>query len=36
VSNHDALLSGDLIGTKRMLGRVTASQIASALAASFF
>lgn len=29
-------LSGDFIGTKRMVGRVTASQIASASAASFF
>jgi hypothetical protein len=28
--------SGDFIATKRMLGRVTASQIASASAASFF
>ena len=36
MQRHDALLLRLLISTKRMLARVTASQIASASAASFF
>jgi hypothetical protein len=34
--HHALLLGGDLTGTKRIVGRVTASQIASASPASFF
>src|SRR5262245_46991953 len=35
-STRPACCSGDLIGTKRVFGRCTASQIASASAVSFF
>ena len=36
MEHQHTLLLGLLVGTKRMLGRVTTSQIASASAASFF